>query len=155
MSSLVARLGLALVSCSGIFVLDQYAKRVFFEEDRSFFLLSGWIQSIHHRNFGIAFNIPIPLWLILGITGIACLGVIAALVRTQKNNTLWTPLLLGTLLGGAFGNAFDRIHFGFVRDWLLLWHRSAINLADVGVLLGLIGLFFVYRLKTTDETAAR
>ncbi len=142
----------ALVGCIGVFALDQYTKQLFFDANRSFFFVLGWIQSIHHQNYGIAFNLPIPQWLILGITLIACVGVISFLIRKRTSGSLLLALSLGVLLGGALGNAFDRIFFGFVRDWFLLWFRSAINIADLGVLLGLVGAFFFSHRASQNKT---
>lgn len=140
----------ALIGCIGVFFVDQFSKRIFFQEGHSFFFLNGWIQSIHHQNYGIAFNIPIPQWLILVITSIACAGAIILLIRKRTTSTIWFGFSLGLLLGGALGNAFDRFTLGFVRDWLLLWFRSAINIADVGVLLGLVGAFW-FAQHTKDQ----
>lgn len=140
----------ALIGCIGVFAVDQWAKRFFFDQNHSFFFLHGWIQSIHHQNYGIAFNIPIPQWLILSITLTACVGVLVFLVRKHPKTSFLFGLSLGILLGGALGNALDRFTLGFVRDWLLLWFRSAINIADIGVLAGLVGAFFFYQ-RTSDK----
>ncbi len=139
MSTSVRTLLATCVGCFGIVAIDQYTKHLFFGTSRSFFFLDGWIQSIEHRNFGIAFNLPIPQWLILGITLVACIAILWIITRKQRDSSFVFTLCLGILLGGAIGNAIDRATLGFVRDWLLLWFRSAINLADIGVLVGLIG----------------
>ncbi len=139
-----------LVGGTSIFSLDQLCKQLFFEEDRPFSFLGGWVQSVHHQNYGIAFNLPIPQWLILAITLGACIGVLVMFVRTRATSSGWLPFFLGLLLGGALGNAFDRLSFSFVRDWLLLWHLSAINIADIGVLVGLLGIVLLSQ-KTLPE----
>lgn len=125
--------------------LDLLTKRFFFATSHTFWFANGWIQSIDHRNFGIAFNLPVPQWAILFITGLACFGVLLFFLRQQRHQRTLFSLALGLLLGGALGNAIDRASFGFVRDWALLWFRSAINLADVGVLVGLFGALFTYK----------
>jgi signal peptidase II len=43
---------------------------------------------------------------------------------------------LGVLIGGALGNFVDRLLFGYVFDWILLVGRSALNVADLCILLG-------------------
>jgi len=139
MSTSVRTLFATYVACFGVAAIDQYTKQLLFGTSRSFFFLNGWIQSIEHRNFGIAFNLPIPQWLILGITLIACMAILWIIIRKRQDSSLVFALCLGILLGGAIGNAIDRATLGFVRDWLLLWFRSAINLADVAVLIGLVG----------------
>lgn len=141
----------AVIGCVGIVTLDQWSKHLFFPTDAIsvqpvFSFLKGWIQSVRHENFGIAFNLPIPQWLILGITLAACIAILAALQKAwrREGNTRIAPsLFLGILLGGALGNACDRLFLNYVRDWLLLWHHSAVNIADIGVIIGLVGIIWV------------
>lgn len=139
MSASVRTLFATCVACFGVVAIDQYTKQLFFSTNRSFLFLNGWIQSIEHRNFGIAFNLPIPQWLILSITLAACIAILWIAICKRRASSLLFAACLGILLGGAIGNAIDRATLGFVRDWLLLWFRSAINLADIGVLVGLVG----------------
>jgi len=152
MSVRVSTLGTALLGCIAVFALDQGCKTFFFEDGHSFSFLAGFVQSIHHQNYGIAFNIPVPQWLILGITLIAAGGVLFLLTRPRAQTSFVFSLLLGVLLGGALGNAFDRWQFGFVRDWLLLWNHSAINIADLGVLVGLSGAFILSQRSPQPKT---
>lgn len=144
-----------LIGGTGVFSLDQLCKQLFFEQDRPFSFLAGWVQSVHHQNYGIAFNLPIPQWLILTITGIACIGVLILFVRTRATRQAWLPFFLGLLLGGALGNGVDRWSFGFVRDWLLLWRLSAINIADIGVLTGLLGAVLLSQKTLPEQDGVR
>ena len=138
-----------------VFGFDQLCKKLFFEEDRPFSFLGGWVQSVHHQNYGIAFNIPITQSVILAITLAACIGVLVMFVRTRTTSSGWLPFFLGLLLGGALGNAFDRLSLGFVRDWLLLWHLSAINIADIGVLAGLLGTVLLSQKTLPEQDTGR
>ncbi len=151
MLALARRTISALIGAVGVFAVDRFCKYFFFEQTHPFSLLGGFVQSIRHQNFGIAFNIPIPQWLILCVTFIACVGVLFVLVRRQHGKDLWFSFFLGLLLGGAIGNALDRLLLGFVRDWLLLWYHSAINVADLGVLIGLAGAAYLAQ-KTKEAT---
>ena len=49
-------------------------------------------------------------------------------------------VLVGGVLGGAIGNAIDRLRFGAVVDFLDFhlggWHFWAFNLADSGITVG-------------------
>jgi signal peptidase II len=66
---------------------------------------------------------------------------------------------LGAIIGGALGNAVDRVRYGAVVDYLDLHlgdtHFFVFNLADaainIGVVLLLIDLFFGARLKTPNH----
>lgn len=121
------------MGAAGLF-LDLYTKKTFFDgvstEGAAFSYLNGMIRSTLHQNQGISFNLPIPLWLTLLITGIALGWAVALLIERMRAGTIYPCMLLGIFMGGVLGNAYDRIMLGFVRDWILLFGMSAINIAD-------------------------
>lgn len=133
----------AFISGAAVFVADQWLKITFFDhihyEAEAFSWMNGLIRSTLFHNYGISFNIPIPQALIILITGIALGWAVALLVERGRSSDLIACILIGIFIGGTLGNAFDRIMLGFVRDWLLLFGRSAINLADVAIGGSLIG----------------
>ena len=61
-----------------------------------------------------------------------------------------TALSLGLIIGGAIGNAIDRLAYGWVADfvffhvstatWRFNWY--VFNLADVAIVAGVIGLLY-------------
>jgi signal peptidase II len=51
-------------------------------------------------------------------------------------------LALGLQLGGALGNAIDRIRTGYVVDFLHLEHWPVANIADISIVLGVVLLAF-------------
>lgn len=111
----------------------------------------GILTWTHHRNMGITANIPVPLPLILAFT-LFVLGYAVKELRQAILREDWIKaLLLGLLIGGACGNLFDRVYYGHVRDWILLFGRSAMNVADFCILIGLIGLL---RSTNTQKTPA-
>jgi signal peptidase II len=56
------------------------------------------------------------------------------------------PLALALVLGGAIGNLIDRVLYGYVVDFVLLYWRSwsypAFNVADAAITLGVAGLLY-------------
>ncbi|MBN2096116.1 signal peptidase II [Candidatus Peregrinibacteria bacterium] len=60
-----------------------------------------------------------------------------------KRNSFLNQFLLGIIVGGAIGNLVNRIHLGAVIDFIVLKPFPVFNLADVGITLGLIALFFL------------
>ncbi|KAA0206236.1 signal peptidase II [Candidatus Uhrbacteria bacterium] len=115
--------------------VDLLSKQYFFDqvtaEGAAFSFFDGMIRSTLHQNLGISFNIPIPFWLVLLITGTALGWAVALLFERARIGRLISCIVLGVFIGGVIGNAFDRITLGFVRDWILLMGLSAINLADI------------------------
>jgi signal peptidase II len=79
------------------------------------------------ENFGASFNILTGSRLILIIIGI--IGLIYV-NKTFKNNIL--------LNAGIIGNLFDRIIYGYVRDYISILSFPVFNLADTYIVLGAI-----------------
>jgi len=61
-----------------------------------------------------------------------------------------TAIALGLIIGGALGNAIDRLAYGAVADFVLLYLRTpawsfnwyVFNLADVAIVAGVVGLLY-------------
>ncbi len=92
-----------------------------------------------HKNFGIAFNLPLNLPLVIIIT---ILLIIIFGIFISKHYQTQPRLASGCLLIilGAIGNLFDRIIYGFTVDYLIFFTRSAINLSDVLIVAGIAWL---------------
>lgn len=146
---------ISFTSCFVTFILDQATKYTFFdhgERNQTFSFFGGQFAQTFHHNYGITFNIPLPNWVILGLTLIAIGFILNGIYRAMCRSSIKEGLALGTLLGGALGNFIDRWTMSFVRDWMLLFHRSAFNVADIFILLGLIGFLF---LQSKDRANSR
>jgi signal peptidase II len=104
------------------------------------------------RNTGISYG----LFQTEGAVGQAVLLTIKALAvvllwvwLTRSHNRL-TALALGLIIGGAVGNAIDRLAYGWVADFVFFHINTAtwrfdwyvFNLADVAIVAGVIGLLY-------------
>lgn len=131
-----------------VVVLDLWTKGFWFAHER-WMALSPLLTTVQHRNHGLIFNVPAPIWLILGVSAVV---FILVLVFFYRKIAQWPiALALGLLLGGALGNGYDRVVFGFVRDWILLFERSAFNIADMAIGTGLLILLISRPLEKVDE----
>ncbi|MEI6487295.1 MAG: signal peptidase II [Sphingomonadales bacterium] len=78
-------------------------------------------------------------WLITGATTLIAVAV-ALWLRREKHPV--DVAALGLVLGGAIGNIFDRVRFGYVVDFLhFFWGPYSFwvfNLADAAITLGVI-----------------
>jgi len=103
-------------------------------------------------NTGISYGLfpqngPIGPWALLAfkIVAVAFLWIWLSRVRSPL-----TALALGLIIGGAVGNAIDRLHWPGVMDFVLLHIETArwsfrwyvFNLADVAIVAGVIGLLY-------------
>lgn len=115
--------------------------------DRRIPVFPGMVDILLHRNEGVVSNIPIPLAVVLPLTVLILIGCAYWLWKSWDSNHR-LALSLVVLIGGAIGNFADRLINNFTTDYLLLFSRSVINLADVLIVIGVIGILF-----TTKNTS--
>lgn len=105
------------------------------------------ITLTHHQNYGVIANTPIPRFVIIALTvlilGLVVYTLIKAICKVQQRSVA----ALSILLGGAIGNLYDRTVMGYVFDWILLFGRSAINIADVAIMIGAVWYLWEVRGK--------
>jgi len=134
--------GLALGG--GVFAFDRWTKAVFFgRETHSIFLTV--LETTSHRNFGLLADVVLPHSLIIGMTGIIALFVAWAFGRSVLRTETLRALSLALILGGALGNLYDRLVFGYVFDWILLFHWSIFNVSDIAIGAGIVMFLLSYR----------
>jgi signal peptidase II len=67
------------------------------------------------------------------------------------------PLAFSLIIGGAIGNAYDRLVYGYVVDFLVLyyqdWYWPAFNVADTAIFIGAV-LMIVDMFKNKEEKHA-
>ncbi len=100
------------------------------------------LELTHVRNTGVAFGAlsgggAIVLVLIACAVGL----LLAYFARHATTRGLWLPV--GMILGGALGNLADRSREGTVIDFIdpAIW--PAFNVADVAIVVGVLGIFYV------------
>ena len=94
------------------------------------------------RNEGVAFGALSDGGPVLVIViSLALAGLVAYFVLNSDVPFLWLPV--GLILGGALGNLADRAREGAVIDFIdpIAW--PAFNLADVAIVIGVLGLLYV------------
>jgi signal peptidase II len=100
----------------------------------------------HVLNTGAAFSLfgdsasPEPVrWLLVGFSLIAAVIVVIVLLRMGRRITA-TTFGLALILGGAIGNAYDRIRTGAVIDFfevhIVHYHWPDFNVADSCIVIG-------------------
>ena len=94
-----------------------------------------------HRNPGIAFDLPIPLAIVLPITAIICAAFTQIAYKHRSDNPRQALAALAAVIG-ALGNGLDRLINGFTTDYIILLQTSAINLSDVLILVGILGVLW-------------
>jgi len=117
----------------------------------------------HVENPGAAFSLfndsssPARVrWLLLIFSLLAAVAVLVALVKLGRRMTA-TTVALALILGGALGNAWDRLRFGYVIDFLevhiIHYHWPDFNVADSAIVVGGILLVFDALFTGKDDVA--
>jgi signal peptidase II len=135
---------LAGVVAGAVVLLDQATKQLVVEsvEPGSKTNVFLGIDLTYVRNKGVAFGAlggGGTLVTALTLGAVALLAVYFAFHTSMPY--LWLPF--GAVAGGAVGNLADRIRDGAVIDFIdpILW--PAFNLADVAIVVGILGLLYV------------
>lgn len=113
------------------------------------------------ENYGVSFGMFSATslemrWGLIGVTALIATGVFIWMLRETLRGDI---LGLGLVLGGAIGNIYDRLMFGYVIDYADLhigeWRPFQIfNLADVAITFGVLILLarsFKSREKPLDS----
>jgi len=128
--------------------LDRWSKVLIqkrFDLNESISLIDGFFNITYVRNTGVAFGIFDPLSLpaksvLLSVfTAFAAVIVITYSVRSPLRNRL-LQVALALVLGGALGNLYDRLAYGYVVDFLEFYvgsfHWPSFNIADSAISVG-------------------
>jgi signal peptidase II len=117
----------------------------------------------HVENPGAAFSLfndsssPARVrWMLLVFSLLAAVAVLVALLKVGRRITP-TAVALALILGGALGNAYDRLRFGYVIDFLevhiIHYHWPDFNVADSAIVVGGILLVFDALFRGKEEVA--
>ena len=145
-------LALALVTL----LVDQAVKlwllQVFDLAGRGEVSVIPFVDLVLTWNTGISYGLfpqngPVGPWLLLAFKAAA---VVLLWVWLARSPSRLTAAALGLIIGGAIGNAVDRLHWPGVLDFLLLHGEAAgwsfrwyvFNVADVAIVAGVLGLLY-------------
>jgi signal peptidase II len=90
---------------------------------------------------------PFGQWALLGVKAVA---VALLWIWLARAGSRLSALALGLIIGGAVGNAIDRVAYGAVADFVLLHAETSswrfdwyvFNLADVAIVAGVVVLLY-------------
>lgn len=155
-----------LIVAALILLLDQVSKLVLVDfmvaRDGIPLNVTPFFDLVMVWNTGVSFGMfsggPEETRLILFALNII---VAIALVFWLRKSVNWTERYgIALVIGGALGNAIDRIHYGAVADFFSLyvntWHWPAFNVADIAISVGVGILLFdsLFLSGKSDKKAA-
>jgi signal peptidase II len=128
------------------FVLDQLSKNWIVDNIETYqaVQITSFFNLTHVFNYGAAFSFLSDAggwqrWfftiIAFGVSGL----ILWWLKQTTKQQVI-LPIAFCLILGGALGNAYDRLLHGYVIDFLVVyyqdWYWPAFNIADSSIFLG-------------------
>ncbi|VFP84390.1 Lipoprotein signal peptidase [Candidatus Erwinia haradaeae] len=102
------------------------------------------VNLYYAHNFGAAFSFLSDQdgwqrWFLSAITSFLLMILLINMYYSQPRSKLHN-CAHALLIGGALGNLYDRIHRGFVVDFIDLymtnWHFATFNIADIAICIG-------------------
>ncbi len=122
-------------------LVSKWAAFRFLDWQERYSLIGGFLDFEKAKNFGIVFGMPAPPAITMLVSSVATIVIIWYLV-TPKGRPPVVQIYLGFILTGVIGNLCDRMAFGFVRDFILLYAGKLrwpnFNLADAFILIGVV-----------------
>jgi signal peptidase II len=144
---IVAAIACALDQAAKLWLLD-----VFDLAGRPSVAVAPFVDFILTWNTGISYGLfpqqgPVGQW---GLFIFKVAAVVFLWVWLARAPSRLTAAALGLIIGGALGNAFDRLHWPGVLDFVLLHVETAswnfrwyvFNLADTAIVAGVVGLLY-------------
>ena len=148
-----------LLVMAATFAADQLTKHLARESLRlgESWPATGFFRFTYGTNSGTAFGLFPDQTVLLTVASVAAIGFIIYFHRTHGGRDWISKLTIGLLLGGAFGNLFDRVVAGEVTDFIDVGPWPIFNIADSSIVVGIAALVIRLALwgdaRTTQEDA--
>lgn len=133
--------------------LDQAHKwwmlAVYRIEEKGRVVVAPFLDLVYVKNLGVSYGLFTQdssegQWFLAGFAAIAVLAMAAWLARGVADRL--TAASLGLIMGGAIGNAIDRLVLGGVADFFSLhafgFYWYVFNIADAAIVAGVCGLLY-------------
>jgi signal peptidase II len=148
---------------AAVLVSDQYTKALVLENIELYQAIQilPFFNLTHVYNYGAAFSFLHDAggwqrWLFTIIAFVVSALMLWWLRQTNQKQII-LPVAFSLIIGGAIGNAYDRLVYGYVIDFLVLyyqdWYWPVFNVADSAICIGAI-LLIIDMFKNKEEKYA-
>lgn len=143
------------ITAAAVFALDQLVKLIVVHGMNlisvgAINVLPPWLNLRMAWNRGVNFGLfsndaEVMRWVLIGVAVVISVWVVLWVRREGVGRPAFVAA--GLLVGGALGNALDRLIYGAVADFLNMSccgieNPYAFNIADIAIFLGAVGLIF-------------
>lgn len=146
-----------------VFILDQWTKYEIVATMRlgESIQILPFFNFTYVHNYGAAFSILYDAggWQVYFLSAVALIVSVVILwwLRQSTKTQVLLPVAFSFILGGALGNVFDRLIYGYVIDFLdfyyATYHWPAFNIADSAIFIGASLLIIdMFKNKDTEQT---
>ncbi|MDR3605846.1 MAG: signal peptidase II [Oligoflexia bacterium] len=136
-----------------VLIFDQITKLAVaskFRFSESIPIVEGIFNFTYVRNTGAAFGLlhnaqesfRVPFFVVVPLISLIAIGYV---FRRLADSDVRLSSALSCVVGGALGNLIDRLHWGYVIDfldfhWKYDYHFPAFNIADMAICTGVVAL---------------
>ena len=117
-------------------------------------MIGGFFYLIHVGNTGAAWSVLMGKSILLAGLAAATLAAIFIWRKPLGLRSADTQVCFGLLCGGIAGNLFDRLHHGYVVDFVDLHFGTYVyptfNVADSGICVGVL-IYLFQSLRSPDR----
>lgn len=142
---IMAKYNKLIITSLGVLLIDMLSKVLI----KHFILLGirikiikGFLYITYVKNTGAAFSIFRNNTLFLIILSIVIIGLLFYYLSKKIYLSKLENISYGLILGGAIGNLFDRIIYGYVIDFIDIYifkfDYPVFNIADMAIVIGVI-----------------
>jgi len=145
------KLRLFLATAIIVIAIDQLSKLWVRANSPQIELIPGFLNLVHVENYGLAFGLLANQTFLLIIISVASLLIVLLFLHYLPSATVLSVISIGLVFGGAIGNLIDRLHLGYVIDFIdihlqELFHWYTFNVADTAITIGILTLIYsLYR----------
>lgn len=145
-----------------IFIVDQHSKHqvlAWFMEGNQQIEVTSFFNIILAANKGVSFGM-FPAGSIYAVWGLIAISLTISFLLglwIWQSTSKMSSICYGLILGGAIGNALDRLFFNAVVDFLDIhamgYHWYTFNIADCGIVIGAVLLVIQMLCNPTKSNA--
>ncbi|MEL7024401.1 MAG: signal peptidase II [Pseudomonadota bacterium] len=130
-----------------IILLDQISKWMIVQRFELYerIEINAVLNVTRLHNYGAAFSFlgdqsGWQRWLFIALAIVVSVVIAVWLYRLPREGHHWLAVALALIVGGAIGNVMDRIHYGYVVDFIQVHWQDAyfptFNVADIAISIG-------------------
>lgn len=150
----IVKAGIILALVAVDIIIKAVVEKALYE-GQSFPFIKGFINFTYVKNTGAAFSLFSNATIWLTIFSIILITIIIFADFSVKHQNGWYHAGFMLILAGAIGNLYDRIFYGFVRDFIEFdfMEFGIFNVADMMLTAGVIcySIFIIFFMGRKDK----